>query len=987
MKGKFSRFLTALCALSMLVGCSGGSAPGTTGSTGGTAPGTSGTSGTTTGTSGTTEPVTAGVTSTPVESDEYLEQSGSDYTLYSPDGSLAFKVNTDGQFTYSVTKTVDGVATEWVRPSTMGMAVSNKTLYKNAEVLGVQVNEVKATIPFYGNQSVIEGHCIEAVFSLDSADVSASEYKLEIRAYNDGVAFRYTFPGTGASRNLEELTTYALRTDISECWYGVNNQDYEADITAHKPTENSGDKITGPLTAVVNRNKGYMALMEGALTNNYPGVNYKADGDSTYSTCYYTVPTVGGGNMTTGWRLINIADDLNGLVNNYNIYTVNELPGELYENYADWLEPGRSAWSWCNTHAAPNPEMMREYTLGAALLGYEYNIIDDGWPDWANYKEELAELGAMGDALNVKQILWGAMNMGTLGYNKLPDIAAVDRYFKLLEDTGMYGAKVDFWWSEANLNTTIIQKYILEEAAKRQMVIDFHGCNKNTGLNVTYPNELSREAIKGMENIGSGNSDRYDVYASWLNIQLYTRYLCGHADWTPATYTAMELGSLICIDSPMMAIASDPADILASPACEFIKSIPCVWDRTVVLSDSKIGSYSAYAKEKDGVWFVGGMSSTTKNASVDLSEFLTEDDGSYVAEVWYDTSKGMESKTMTVTAADTIEIGKLTAGKGFAIRLSKLSMSRYGGEIGTVAVTAPEGATVKYTVDGSDPMTSSTAVVCSGTIAVTASCRLRVAITDGEGKGTALSYKFNEISPLYTFDFDINYEDYKTTVTFDADASVAIYYTLDGSTPTTGSAKVSGPVSVTKSCTLKYLAVCGENRYSSNIVLAVRNPITAPKSDIPLTDANPIGTPSVDWGRAHYDESMASDNDGSAARKISLGGSGEYSGTWFDRGISSNANSTYQYAVPSGVKRFVGVVGIDDCVWANTNSSHEAAARLIISFDGVEAYRSEVFRRGEYYFVDIAVPAGASVMTIRFDDAGNGITCDNVSLAAPGWVK
>ncbi len=975
MKSKFCSFLSAFLALCMFVSCSKGTEKpeNTTGST------QKSTESSTT--------ATPGVVTTPVETDEYLVQSGNDYTLYSPDRTVAIKVNTEGQLSYSVTRTRDGADTEWVRPSAMGVSMANKKLFKDVTVHGTQVNEVKATLPLYGNQSIVEGSCIEAVLSFDTNDCAASEYKLEIRAYDNGVAFRYVVPGSGSNRNLKELTTYALRDDVTECWYGVNNQDYEAVIESHKPSEKSDAVITAPLTAVVNRGTGYIALMEGALTDSYPGVNLKAEGDATYSTCFYTTPTVAAtDSMTTGWRLINIADSLNDLVNNYNIYTVNEQPGELYGN-TDWIEPGRSAWSWCTTHGAPTPALMREYTLAAALLGYEYNIIDDGWPAWTDYKNELASLGALGKELNVKQLLWGAITAGTSGYNKTPDKASVDAYMKLLEDTGMVGAKVDFWWSDANVNTTVLQKYILEEAAKRQFIIDFHGCNKNTGLNATYPNELSREGVRGLENIGNSNTTNYTTYASWLNAQLYTRYLCGHADWTPGTYNAMEIASLICIDSPLMVVASNPVDILASPALEFIKSIPTTWDQTVVLSDSKIGSYSVYAKEKDGIWFVGGIASATKNkASVDLTEFLPEGSGSYTAEIWYDTGSGMECKTVSVSADGKIDIGNLAAGRGFAIRLSKLSLSRYGGEIGTVAVTAPEGATVKYTTDGSDPMTSSTAAVCSGSINVTASCKLRVAITDGEGKGTALSYRFNEINPLFTLTYDVKYDDNKTTVTFDRDDAVTIYYTLDGSTPSASSAKVSAPIEVTKDCTLNYLAVCGERSLTGSIVLTVRTPITIPRSDIPLTDASPIGNPSIGWGSAHYDQSMASDNSMSG-RKISLGGSDQDNGTKFDRGISSNAVSTYQYAVPAGVKRFVAVVGIDDCVWANTTDRSKASARLILSFDGVEAYRSEIFRMGEFCYVDIEVPEGASVLTIRFDDAGDGITCDNVSLGAPGWVK
>ena len=549
----------------------------------------------------------------------------------------------------------------------------------------------------------------------------------------------------------------------------------------------------------------------------------------------------------------------------------------------------------------------------------------------------------------------------------------------------MYGAKVDFWWSEANTNTTALQKYILEEAAKREFIIDFHGCNKNTGFNVTYPNELSREGVRGLENIGHANTTNYATYASWLNAQLYTRFLCGHADWTPATYNAMEIASLILIDSPLMVVAADPADILASPAVEFIKSIPSVWDKTVVLSDSEIGRYSVYAKKKDNSWFVGGIASTTvRGASVDLSEFLPE--GSYTAEIWKDTTKGMEYEKLTVTNADKIDIGLLASGRGYAIRISQLTLSSYGGKIGTVTVGAPEGAVVKYTTDSSDPLSSATAkAVSDNKITLTESCRLTVAITEGTGKGTKLSYQFNEIDPVHSFKYSTKHEPNQTFVDITVDEGADVYYTTDGSAPTENSAKVTGQIKITEACTFRYIIVSANEKLEGKIDIKVVKPITAPYSDLPLTNANPLSAV-TDWGGIHYDTSMSTDN-GMAARKISLGGSSLSDGTVFDRGISSNANATYEYAIPEGYTRFVAVAGIDDCVYNNTAESNKASARIIISFDGVTVLTTEVFRRGEYVFIDVEIPEGATRMTIKFDGTSDGITCDNVSLAAPGWVK
>lgn len=918
---------------------------------------------------------------TPGEAADHLVQDGTTYTLYSPDGTLGIQVNLEGQMSYSVFRVRDGESICWVRESALGVQVSRKTFYKDASVTSATATEVKVSYPLYGNQRTADGHCMEARLNLSQ---DGYEYALVLRAYDNGVAFRYCLPELNGPSGLNELTTYALRTDIKQCWYGVNNQDYESVISAYSPTRASDEIITAPLTAELRNDRGYIAIMEGALNETYPGVNLKAEGKSTYSTCFYTTPTLQSNTMTSGWRLINIADTLNDLVNNYNVYTVNEAADE--ELFADtsWIETGRSAWSWCTTHSAPTYEQMKEYTLAAAKLGYEYNIIDDGWPGWSNYKALLTDLGMLGEELNVKQLLWGAITVGTTGANRIPDQRTVDTYMQLLADTHMYGAKVDFWWSDANTNTTALQKYILNEAAERQMIIDFHGCNKNTGLNITYPNELSREGVRGLENIGNSNTTNYTTYAQWLNAQLYTRFLCGHADWTPGTYNAMEIASLICIDSPLMVVASNPEDILASPAVEFIKSVPTVWDQTIVLPESKIGEYSVYAKENNGTWFVGGIASSNINkAKVKLSDFLPA--GTYTAEVWLDGNSGMEQKLLTVTEADEIEIGNLTSGKGFAIRISKLSLSQYGGATGTITVTAPDGATVKYTVDGTDPMTSSSAVVCTGTITLTDSCRLQVAITEGDGKGTLLSYQFNEIDPVYTFAPSFTYEDGKTAVDMKIAEGAVIYYTLDGSTPSVSSPVAGATLELTESCTLRYLIVSANNSVEGSLSVKVRTTLSAPASDLALTDANPTSS-TIGWATAYYDTSMSPAN-GMAARKISLGGTDLNSGTLFDRGISANAVSTFNYAVPEGYTRFVGVVGIDDCVYNNAAACGEAAATLSLAFDGTVVYTSQVFRMGEYVYFDVEVPTGAKTLTITFGDGGNGVTCDNVSLAAPGWVK
>lgn len=681
------------------------------------------------------------------EIEHLVQTDASTYTLISPDGSLSLNITNTDELSYSVTRTAeDGTVTEWIRPSKMGLQVGGTNYFHSlATVTDVSLNEIERTFDFLGNQSTIEDHCYEAVFSLEQ---SGFTYYLDTRVYDNGVAFRYRLPDKGTKRTItEELTTYELRTDVTECWYGVNNQDYESVISEYSPTKESADKITAPLTAVVKKDRGFITIMEAAQTESYPGVNLVANGNHSYGTAYYQRNESQTGEIVTGWRLINIADTLNDLVNNYNIYCVNASPDETLYADTSWILPGKSAWSWNVDKQGPTYDQMREYTTLAAELGFEYNIIDEGWRSWASYKNKLKNIGKLGDQYGVNQILWAQVTIDTNRADNIDTTEKVDAMLEMMEECHLDGIKADFWWSEAKVQSTTLQKYVLTKCAEQQFIVNFHGCNKNTGLNVTFPNELNREAVKGHENIGFSDSTNYQTYADWLNAQLYTRFLCGHADWTPAVQSAMQIGSMICIDSPFMAISYDPNLILKSPAVEFIKSVPTVWDKTVVLPASNIGECSVYAKQKDGVWFVGGIYSKNNNSvKVALSEFIT-DKGTYAAEIWTGEGSSLESKTITVTKDDVIDLGQIKAAQGFAIRLTKLSLSQYGGKInGDITVTAPEGATVKYTTDGSDPSSSSTAVACNGSITLTESCRVKIAITDGDGKGTMLSYQFNKMN-------------------------------------------------------------------------------------------------------------------------------------------------------------------------------------------------------------------------------------------------
>jgi len=100
---------------------------------------------------------------------------------------------------------------------------------------------------------------------------------------------------------------------------------------------------------------------------------------------------------------------------------------------------------------------------------------------------------------------------------------AREEFFKKLSDLGVVGAKIDFFDNE---HKEIIDLYqdLLKSAAQYRIMVNFHGANKPTGESRTWPNELLREGVRGMEASRLCERARHDTTLP------FTRYLAGHGE-------------------------------------------------------------------------------------------------------------------------------------------------------------------------------------------------------------------------------------------------------------------------------------------------------------------------------------------------------------------------------------------------------------------------------------------------------------------------
>ena len=293
------------------------------------------------------------------------------------------------------------------------------------------------------------------------------------------------------------------------------------------------------------------------------------------------------GEITTPWRVVMVGRDLNTLATSTIVPNLCPPPDPtLFPDgiKTPWVKPGRAVWRYVDG-GPTGVEGMKEFSRMAGQLGFEHHVIEGIWAKWT--MDERREVVEYSRQQGVGVWFWRHTN-------QLRTPEARDEFFKMLRDLGVVGAKLDFFDHEAK-EVVDLYEALLRKAAEHQILLVFHGSNKPTGRERTWPNELVRESVRGMESSGMLERARHQT------ILPFTRYLAGPADYTTMLFTerrrdssvAHQIASLAVFASPLLTIAANPESILASPAVDVIKSIPSTWDETRVLAGSEIGELVA----------------------------------------------------------------------------------------------------------------------------------------------------------------------------------------------------------------------------------------------------------------------------------------------------------------------------------------------------------------------------------------------------------
>jgi alpha-glucosidase len=478
------------------------------------------------------------------------------------------------------------------------------------------------------------------------------------RAYDEGIAYRIE-----TSLRAPEVKVYSEEVSLNfpadlgvffpreEGFFSHNERNYDYVRLKDIPTD-----AIASMPAVVDAPGGVKLAIAESDLEDYPGLWLKGTGGSGLAGTFPAYPlkealehdrdlkvteradyiAVTKGTRTYPWRIVGIAEKDGDLITNALVYLL-ERPSQVADT--SWIKPGKVAWDWwnaLNVYGVPfksgvNTETYKYYVDFASKYGIEYIVLDEGWYVLGDVMKvvpemDMEDLTAYARQKNVGIILW-------LVWKTFDDkfAEAMDRF----EKWGIKGLKIDFMQRDDQPVINFYHK-VSREAAKRHMLVDFHGGQKPATMTRTWPNLISTEGVRGLEQAKWSDfaNPEHDVTIP------FTRMFLGPMDYTPGAMrngskksfahvfeTPMSMGTrchqlamYVVYESPLQMLADSPSNYLREPeTMEFLGPVPTVWDETRVL-DARIGDYVAVARRHGRDWYVGAMTDwTARDLEIDLS--------------------------------------------------------------------------------------------------------------------------------------------------------------------------------------------------------------------------------------------------------------------------------------------------------------------------------------------------------------------------------
>jgi alpha-glucosidase len=579
--------------------------------------------------------------------------SATTHELQSPDNKIVVTVRIEERISYDVR--VNGSPV--LQNSTLSLDVDHQKLGNNAKLESAKNDSVDRTIeaPVKVKFAKIREHYNELRLSF-------TNFALTFRAYNEGVAYRFetALPQTEVKVYSEEAVlnfagNYNVYYPKEDSFFSHNEREF-----IQLPINQIAANSIASLPAVVSAPDRVKLVVAESDVDDYPGLWLHGKSNNSLEAVFPPVPlketpgdrspdrdirvteaadyiAVTKGTRTFPWRIIGVAANDGDLITNEMVYLLAK-PSQVQDT--SWIKPGKVAWDWYNANniygvdfkSGINTRTYKYYIDFASKYGIEYIILDEGWYKLGNVLDvvpamNIEELVTYGKQKNVGIILWVIWK--TLDDQFMP---AMDQY----EKWGVKGLKVDFMQRDDQKVINFYHK-LNREAAKRKMLVDYHGAIRPATMIRTWPNLINTEGVRGLE------QTKWSKYANpEHNVTLpFTRMFLGPMDYTPGAMVnsgdeknfapiferPMSLGTrchqlamYVVYESPLQMLADSPSHYLKEPeVMEFLGPVPTVWDETKVLG-AQMGDYVIVARRNGRNWYIGAMTDwTARDLEIDLS--------------------------------------------------------------------------------------------------------------------------------------------------------------------------------------------------------------------------------------------------------------------------------------------------------------------------------------------------------------------------------
>lgn len=567
--------------------------------------------------------------------------SQSSLLLTSPGNNLTIEISTKDSLSWKLMKGKETLLSRAVA----GLDIENKPYIGFSEQVK-SVNRISKNDIIYPTVAVRQ-QTIRDVYNELRINFRSGN-AIIFRAYDNGVAYRWITHFKDSINIKHEIVDYVFPDNNRVLWGIEENKQFlshfellfkDTTMASFSKEEHCGlplyvSSASGPKMLLTEAdlldysNLFFFGTGSSKITSGFPKVILKESlirdrGTKIEENADYIART--NGSRSFPWRLIMVANEDKELLENNLVF---QLASPNVLKNTDWIRPGKVSWDWWNANniygvdfrSGINNQTYKYYIDFASKFGLQYIILDEGWTkttwDITHPRDsiDVPELVAYGKTKNVGVILWSLWQ---------PMDRDMDNVLSTYEKWGIKGVKVDFM-ARADQYMVNFYERLSAKAAQHHLLVDLHGAYKPVGLNRKYPNIISYEGVRGLENYKWSDDEATPPHEVTLP---FTRMVLGAMDFTPGAMRnatkkdfhinfdapmsegtrAHQVAMYAVYESPLQMLADNPSNYLRDTACSgYIAAFPTTWDTTVAL-EGKIKEYVAVARKKGNQWFIGAM--------------------------------------------------------------------------------------------------------------------------------------------------------------------------------------------------------------------------------------------------------------------------------------------------------------------------------------------------------------------------------------------